>query len=142
MLRRVLRRRADEAPPSPCWQAVVAALGSGLRARPEGLIQQAIDSFSTFAAGGQEQGVVQHCPVAHSILRCISSAADGLAAPHIAHEALMAAVKRGLQWEQQAQAGGAAGEGSCGCASNLRTRRCAACSVCCGQMLTLALHCY
>ena len=118
MLRRVLQRRAEEAPPSPCWQSLVAALGSGQGSAPQAeLIQQAVDSFSMFAAGGQEQGVVQHCPIAHSILHCISSAADGLTSPHITHEDLVTAVKRGLHWEQQQQAheGGAAGEGR-GCA--------------------------
>ena len=60
--------------------------------------------------------MVLHCPVAHSILRCVSSAADELTASHIAHDDLVAAIKRGLQWErqQQAQRAGAAGERSGG----------------------------
>ena len=113
VLRRVLRRRAEEAPPSPCWQALVAGLGPRLHAQPAELIEGAIESFCRFADGGQTQGVVLHCPVAHSILRCVSSAANELTAPHIAHDYLVAAIKRGLQWERQQQAQGAGTAGEC-----------------------------
>ena len=113
VLRRVLRRRAEEAPPSPCWQALGAGMGPGLHAQPAELIEGAIESFCRFADGDQTQGVVLHCPVAHSILRCVSSAANELTAPHIAHDDLVAAIKCGLQWERQQQAQGAGTAGEC-----------------------------